>query len=190
MSSVIEALSLSICRDELETNELQFGFKPGTSCSEIVFSGKTKTSLEGHHMTDVFVLIMQLLSFYMILYRSVFVNPLTVCTTDSTDVSFQFHLHIVRSTSDLHVKFTVCFIHHNRAILVAVVRINSGMFPSWQPSLWPLLLPISRPFCPWPAEAARAVMLNRTLVQLRMSTYPTGPILVASTVSLQPTQSL
>jgi len=41
ISKVFEALLLIICHDELETNELQFGFKPGISCSDVVFSVKT-----------------------------------------------------------------------------------------------------------------------------------------------------
>ena len=86
-------------------------------------------------MADVFLLIVRLLSFYIILYRSVFVNPLTVRIIDGADVSLQFHHHIVRSTGDLHINFTLCFIDCIRAILVGVVRIESSMFPSWQPLL-------------------------------------------------------
>ena len=86
-------------------------------------------------MADVFLLILRLLQFYMILYRSVFINLLTVRTIDGADVSVQFHRHIVRSTGDIHVNFTVCFIDCNPAILVGVVRIDSGMFPLWQPLL-------------------------------------------------------
>jgi len=47
ISKVFEVLLLSIYRDELETNELQFGFKLqygfklGISCSDVVFSVKT-----------------------------------------------------------------------------------------------------------------------------------------------------
>jgi len=41
ISKVFEALLLTIFHDELETNELQFGFKPGISCSDVVFSVKT-----------------------------------------------------------------------------------------------------------------------------------------------------
>jgi hypothetical protein len=90
-------------------------------------------------MADVFLLIVRLLSFYTILYRSVFVSPSTVRTIVGADVGLQFHHHIVRSTGDLHVKFTVCFIDCNRAILVGVVRIDSGRFSSWQPLLCPRL---------------------------------------------------
>jgi len=47
ISKVFEVLLLSIYRDELETNELQFGFKLqygfklGISCPDVVFSVKT-----------------------------------------------------------------------------------------------------------------------------------------------------
>jgi len=41
ISKVFEALMLIICHDELETNELQFGFKPGISCCDVVFLVKT-----------------------------------------------------------------------------------------------------------------------------------------------------
>jgi len=41
ISKVFEALMLIIYHDELETNELQFGFKPGINCSDVVFSVKT-----------------------------------------------------------------------------------------------------------------------------------------------------
>ena len=79
-------------------------------------------------MADVFLLIVRLLSFYMILYRSVFVNPLTVRTIDGADVSLQFHHHIVRSTGDLHSNFTVCFIDCNRAILWAMFALSQACF--------------------------------------------------------------
>jgi hypothetical protein len=78
-------------------------------------------------MVDVFLLIVRLLSFYTILYRSVFVNPSTVRTIVGADIGLQFHHHFVRLTGDLNVKFTVCFIDCSRAIMVGVVRIESSL---------------------------------------------------------------
>jgi hypothetical protein len=52
-------------------------------------------------MADVFLLIVRLLSFYTILYRSVFVNPSTVRTIDGADVGLQFDHHIVRLTGEV-----------------------------------------------------------------------------------------
>ena len=104
---------------------------------------------------------LRLLSFYVILYRSMLANPLNVCITDSADVSLQFHQHVIRSSYGLSANFTVCFIADCRAILVHVVRIDSGMFRSWQPLLWPS---VSRRFGRRPAGTARAVLLVSLLL--------------------------
>jgi hypothetical protein len=41
ISKVFEALLLCICRESLLTSELQFGFKPGIGCADVIFSVKT-----------------------------------------------------------------------------------------------------------------------------------------------------
>ena len=41
ISKVFEALILNICKDNLETDELQFTFKQGIGCMDVIFSVKT-----------------------------------------------------------------------------------------------------------------------------------------------------
>jgi hypothetical protein len=114
-------------------------------------------------MADVFLFIVRLLSVYAILYRSARATSLNVCTTDSADVSLQFYQYSICSSYGLPGNLTVCFIADCRATLVHVARIESGMFRSWQPLLWPQMS-VARPFCRRPAHTARAVLFVTLLL--------------------------
>ena len=109
-------------------------------------------------MAVVFLFVVRFLSFYTILYRSVFAYSLNVCTVDSADVGLQSDYHIVRSSCDLPAKFTGCVFDHSRVILVRVTRIVSGLFTPWQPLLWPQSSSAPRLSCLKPAISVRGVV--------------------------------
>jgi hypothetical protein len=48
-------------------------------------------------MADVYLIMARLSLFYLIFYRSVFVNLPNICTTDGADVCLQLHQYVVLS---------------------------------------------------------------------------------------------
>ena len=50
------------------------------------------------------------------------------------------------------------------------------MFPSWQPLLWPRLSSVSRPFCPRPISAARAILIVSLLLLAGDVELNPGPV--------------
>jgi hypothetical protein len=62
-------------------------------------------------------------------------------------------------------------------LLVGVIRIDSGMFSSWQPLLWPRLSSVSRPFHPRPTNAAQATLTVSLLLLAGDVELNPGPIM-------------